>query len=382
MFPRAAQFLAILTLLSLCGPVLPWRKRGPAAAPAFSFAWVLAACAAAAVALTAASLASFDLPHGDWDAWSIWNVKARFLAHADWWRHAVTPGARSHPDYPLLLPALVSVVGRPDLVALFFAAAGATALAVSVWRLRGTALAALAVLTLAVSTNYLTQVPSQYADVPLSVLMLVALAALVSEDWHAAGFAAGAAAFTKNEGLVFALAFLAAAAIVRRDRFHWIAAGALPGLVVTIWFKLAYAPASEYAGQSLGKLFEGARWSAILSRIPDQLWNLGMGVGHPLLMMAVLAAGLRFALPLSREWKAAAAVIGVQLTGYLAAYLITPNDLAWQLDTSMHRLAAQVWPSMLLLFFMALRAPDSIAGAAAESSGNTKPERRKKKAHA
>jgi hypothetical protein len=46
----------------------------------FRYTWVLAGLCALALALTAASLASFDLPHGDWDAWSIWNLRAKFLA--------------------------------------------------------------------------------------------------------------------------------------------------------------------------------------------------------------------------------------------------------------------------------------------------------------
>ena len=48
--------------------------------------------------------------HGEWDAWSIWNLKARFIfrggAH---WRDAFSSVLGfSHPDYPLLIPLSVA----------------------------------------------------------------------------------------------------------------------------------------------------------------------------------------------------------------------------------------------------------------------------------
>ena len=32
------------------------------------------------------------------------------------------------------------------------------------------------------------------------------------------------------------------------------------------------------------------------------------------------------------------------LAGYCAVFVATPYDLQWQLDTSMYRLLAQIWP--------------------------------------
>jgi hypothetical protein len=48
-------------------------------------------------------------PHGTFDAFGIWNARARFLARAgsDWGR-AFLVDARSHPDYPLLQPLTVA----------------------------------------------------------------------------------------------------------------------------------------------------------------------------------------------------------------------------------------------------------------------------------
>ena len=159
---------------------------------------------------------------------------------------------------------------------------------------------------------------------------------------------------------------LVVAALRRRAALVPLVCGMAPGLTIMAWFKISHAPASEYAGASLASLFQPGRWVAIFGELVKELWNLGIGIGHPLLMLAVLAFGLRFA-PLHRVWKLAAAVTGCQMLGYLGAYLLTPADLNWQLSTSMNRLLAQVWPSILLLFFTALRPPESPAGSSEKS---------------
>jgi hypothetical protein len=40
------------------------------------------------------------------------------------------------------------------------------------------------------------------------------------------------------------------------------------------------------------------------------------------------------------------------LAGLFAVYVITPKDLAWQLQFSLDRLLLQLWPSALLAFFL------------------------------
>jgi hypothetical protein len=51
----------------------------------------------------------------------------------------------------------------------------------------------------------------------------------------------------------------------------------------------------------------------------------------------------------------------VMLAGYIGVFLITPFDLVWQLQTSLYRLLAQLWPSFLLAAFAIMSAPESIA---------------------
>jgi hypothetical protein len=359
----AASLMGSGTVLLVGMGALAWFGRSMVAAEdvmvrPFRYTWVLAGLCAVALALTAASVASFDLPHGDWDAWSIWNLRAKFLAAPENWRHAVSPlSFRSHPDYPLLTPA-VAAHFSPALLAMIFFGAVAAVLISTVALLRGAASGWLAGLAFAASAGYITQAPSQYADIPLSAFVLCALASLWQPKHpfmlFGAGLFAGFAAFTKNEGIVFAVALLGVVAVMWRAAILPVLCGALPGLATTAWFKFAYAPPSEYLSGS----FQPGRLIAIFGEFFNELWNMGIGAGHPLLVLGVLGFGLRFS-PVSRIWKIAAAVVGIQIVSYFGAYLVTPNDFKWQLGTSMNRLLAQVWPSILLLFFMALTPPES-----------------------
>jgi len=70
---------------------------------------LIAACFGIVVLVSAVSLAYWVLlmPHGGWDAWAIWNLRARFIFRAgESWPQAF--GAfMPHTDYPLLIPLSV-----------------------------------------------------------------------------------------------------------------------------------------------------------------------------------------------------------------------------------------------------------------------------------
>src|SRR5262249_48044102 len=74
--------------------------------------WILRAGFAATVLVAlAAVIASLRAsPHGDWDAWAIWNQHARFLFRGGdrgAWR-AMFAIEWAQPDYPLLMPAAMA----------------------------------------------------------------------------------------------------------------------------------------------------------------------------------------------------------------------------------------------------------------------------------
>jgi hypothetical protein len=67
--------------------------------------WGVLSCAAVSFILV-----SLRTPHGEEDAWEIWNLRARFLARAtNHWRGAfVSNPSLTHLDYPLLLPITIA----------------------------------------------------------------------------------------------------------------------------------------------------------------------------------------------------------------------------------------------------------------------------------
>ena len=56
---------------------------------------------------------------------------------------------------------------------------------------------------------------------------------------------------------------------------------------------------------------------------------------------------------------ALAILLGV-LAGYFGIYLITPNDLDWQLQSSLGRLFVHVWPLAVVATVIGLRPPEEM----------------------
>jgi len=65
--------------------------------------------------------------------------------------------------------------------------------------------------------------------------------------------------------------------------------------------------------------------------------------------------------------------VALMLAGDFAVYVLLPNDVNWQMSTSLDRLFLQLWPAGLFAFFMAANVPQLAAKPAAEKS---KPARR------
>ncbi|HSB15103.1 MAG TPA: hypothetical protein VLE22_11640 [Bryobacteraceae bacterium] len=330
--------------------------------------------------------------HGDWDAWSTWNVRAKFLAaDGEEWRNAWSPLlAKTHPDYPLLLPGFVARAWRyggketPPAVpaaAAFLFFAGTFAVLVSGFAvLRSTSLGLLAGCILLASTGFLSQGTSQYADVPMGFYILgtVVLLSLTHEAAECranvlalAGATASLAAWTKNEGLLFLACSVAGICIAqprsRRVRttarlLAWFIFGSLPGLLVTLWFKLALAPnvnplTKQSVFEAMSRLAEADRYFTIARALLSELLMLGDPWTHPLLLLAILAATLRFIPePERRGYPLVAEVtLALLVAGSAGAYLTTPS----RLSISLGRIFAQVWPAAILLVLAALRPPEA-----------------------
>jgi hypothetical protein len=364
--------------------------------PGFRWTWLLALAFGIVLVMTWGRLIQMAtaLPVGEWDAWAIWNLRAKFLAGPNGaWHYALSPLLNgSHPDYPLLLSAFVARVWRaggavdptrgivdtlaPTLTALVFFAALIALLVSAVALLRGTASALLAGLVILSTTSLLVWAPAQYADVPLAFYYLSAIALLFlaaspisGGRWPLlwAGVCGSLAAWTKNEGIAFLVTILivfVAFTFWRQrgaGRAGWLLAGAAPGVLLALWLKFFLAPAVDplvtQGTSGLARLHDASRYAEVAKGLFSNLLHLGSGVAHPLILLAILGILLGWHLEEPYRLPALIATTGLALVflSYCGVYLVTPYGLAWQVQSSFDRLILQVWPSFLLLFFVLLR---------------------------
>jgi hypothetical protein len=344
------------------------------------------------------------IPHGGWDGFAIWNSHARYLYRMgqSWQDHLQNT---FHGDYPLLLPSMVVRLwryageGAPELGGLFgvlFPFCGIFLLGAVLAELRGVRAGLLMASVLLTTPVYLYQSTHQEADVPLSVFFLgtVALLCLYFEREEKdrgllvlAGFMAGCAAWTKNEGLLFILAVVVVLLLpvfwkphVTVRRLGLISAGLLLPLAVHVFFKVAIAPPNDLTGnRNYAELAQKAltvdRHAIVFGNILEKSWEFGGSGIHPAIPIVAFfsLAGIDRRALRRPAWRAGAAILGFVLAGYYWVYVLTPHqDLVWHLNSSLSRLLVQLWPSVILLAGLATR-QRQIEKAAPTSSGSAGP---------
>jgi hypothetical protein len=351
----------------------------------------LLALLGAGVAVLAAGLVLVRVlaePEGSWDALAIWNLRARFLLVGEGRQFLRAFSlCNTHPDYPLLVPACVAqgwrwlgetpVVGAGIGALFLLSTSAATGLFVA--RRRGNATGLGAALVLLGAPKLAELAAYQNADVPLAsfvVLSLGLVALSLEEDERRrerlalAGFAAGLAAWTKNEGGLFLAGLVLGLALVRiapgeerRARLRRVGdfiAGALPPLAALAWFKLALAPPNDIVGALPGawtKVVDPSRPRLIAGAVLHDLTSparWGPGV-----LVSPIVVGVFAREPRRRPAVLAGAVLLLVATvGFFFVYLVTPWPLAWHIDKSLDRLVAQVLPAWVMVAFLALPAVD------------------------
>ncbi len=321
---RSYVLCELLVLLALVGLFVLARRRNAAqtfharsarGAASLRDDWLLAVafCVAAAAALAAIGIGMDRVPYGDWDAWGVYNLRARSIYRGGYdWRDGFSGLLwASHPDYPPLLPLCVvrawiyaegEPMAAPRLIGGVFMVATMGLVPSAIAALRGRPQACIAGVVLLGNTYLIRHAISQYADVPLMFFFAAAVALLVLHDEVAheegagalalAGLAAGLAAWTKNEGLLFLIALLVAHfAVVARARglgayagqLRPLAAGLLPVLAILIDFKSTLAPPSDLVGLVTGQ--------SVLAKLLDP--NRYFTIVGELLQRAPLREGLR-----------------------------------------------------------------------------------------
>jgi hypothetical protein len=321
-------------------------------------------------------------PHGNEDAWFIWNLDARFIYLAKDWRILYAPGGPGwHPDYPLLVSLNVVsgwvVLGQDSpriqmAVTTLFTLVLPGILFSGLSLLKDTKQAALATIVLLASPLIINDGISQQADIPvagfiLASLVLVALYFKTRESnlLLLAGLTTSLTAWAKNEGFLFIfvstallIVFLATQGQIRVIKKYAIGV-AIP-LAVILLFKLTLPVANDlFAKNDLAQLLDWNRYTYILLNIFQVTASLGGWASVSLPAILFIYAMLTwFDCPDLLILKFIGLALLAQLAGYFVIYLLTPHDLTWHVETSLGRLFLQLFPAGLCLFFYATKSPD------------------------
>ncbi len=178
----ASAFMVLLAdavVLLLLAFLVRWRRvrTAPAGAPdagpnpPYRWTWLLVLVFGACllpVLLTFMEVVQAN-PYGDWDAWAIWNLRAKYLAGpGETWRYAVSPLLTlTHPDYPLLTSGFIAHAWKagggqptttiPIATALLFSGSALALLVASLALLRGPSLGLLAGMVVLANVPFLKQ---------------------------------------------------------------------------------------------------------------------------------------------------------------------------------------------------------------------------------
>lgn len=379
----ASMWIAVagLTLLARRAAANAPQTQSPRAATddrPFAFAAGLLAIATLGIAALWFVATSAVYPHGEWDAWAQWNLRARFFFRGfedgTWLNAFASVLAWSHPDYPMLVPMSVArlwlyagseTVAVPIVFGGLLAAATVATAAVSVAQTRGAARGCLAAAVLLACPSLVRYSAAQCADIAIAFYLLCAfvLWSRANEDpenrsyWILAGTAVALAGWTKNEGLAGVGIFVILVAAERWWRTRslrpaaLVLAGAAPVLLVIVAFKLTLAPPSYFtAEQSLAQaaasLVDGGRVRLVATAFARELWVTGASTIGVVPFLAVFAVIRGLESRPSAASLAAVAAMLLLLVIYAAAYVVTPKDLAWQLQTSLDRLVLHAVPTL------------------------------------
>jgi hypothetical protein len=353
---------------------------------------------AAGLALAAAGAAFLGMlrrqPHGEWDAWMNWDLRARMIFRGgEAWRAAFSDMIPwSHPDYPLMVQSLVvrswlyaggETLGGPALVAGAFTFGTVVLLGTALAALRSASQGLVAGLVLLSTPFFIVHGASFYGDVPIGLFLLATFVCLALDGRHGeatrrfavlAGAAAGFAMWTKNEGVTFVPAIGAGILVsglvsgwpATRRRLTGFGLGLFPMLLVAASFKLRLAPRNDLVAtlgieRTIDWLTDPRRYYLTLREFVTHLGAFGyngFGSATWLLLAYLLAMGIgRRAV--DRTWtKMAAVVLVLMLAIHYVVFVAMAYDLPRLLSSSLDRLLLQLWPSALFLLFMAVRTPE------------------------
>jgi len=311
--------------------------------------------------------------YGNWDAFAMWNLHAKFFYHPELWKHLFTSKlSYSALDYPMMLPSIVAffwnAVGSmsPSVPVLF---AYGVMLAIPLYtyfalRDEGLKWLPLVALVIFVTDNNFKQIAtSQCADSLLSLLILMVfvqyekLKGLINDRAYLLGFICASCAWVKNEGLVFYLLFTAGFILSNYRHVPVLKkylTGAIVPTLVLVSFKVFFAPANDLISADNKQLFSLSvvltDWSRYATIFKFWLNTLVSNYIYAILLIfAAFVVNRRFFASMP------AVILALLLLGYFIIYLVTPHDLSWHLYTSLYRIFQHIYPALIYLVLLGFK---------------------------
>ena len=376
--------LAIVLVVLMSVILIRWHtfKKIQFSIPAFT-TWIDKALLAGVFVSILISIVSFFLtmlihPHGSEDAWSNWNLIARYIHGSQDMTNALSYIASSvFPGYPFMIGLGVAngwifvddVTTRvPIAVSALFTYSIPGILFFTLTEIKGYRFASMA--TILVSSAWLAQAGSAlYSDIPIASLCL-ATGAFISLHHHLkspelltlAGFTAGFAAWTKNDGIPFTFfATLLAILIALHEKdkkifLKFLIGLAFPAVVLGIYKLFLAAPGDivSTVNSPLTRLLDFSRFQIVFKHFVVTTSSYGSPpIGYVWVLLAIaLAFGVNFR---SKGTQYLAFLLFFQYSAYFLVYMITPLDLQWHLNTSMGRVLTHLMPLLTLFVFLSLR---------------------------
>ena len=272
---------------------------------------------------------------GSYDAWAIWNVKARaiYFHGFDIIRNPIF----HHPDYPPLLPVieagLLKVFGDTPYV--FVAVQGgllAALLLIPRWKWWTLLIVGV------IAVQYALH---QYADLFIALMVLISAILYEKKRPLLLGISLGICLFVKNEGMVIALAFLLMQILVERKLPLRTMAALIPfAFGLALYKAWVGAPSEFFDDGSLQRALDLSRQQLLIPYMFATAF-LHFNFAVPVVLVISLLKGIRLRLtPLL-------IVCFLTLVGYWATYTITPLDLGWHLEMSYDRLLFHILPTIV-----------------------------------
>lgn len=314
--------------------------------------------------------------YGDWDAWSFWNYRARYLVAAQThWKEIFL--FNDQAKHPWLLPYWTvfgwTWIGGESYYFTFFNAQMFTLVLMAtvffsvVYLTRSDRAALYATIWLISIPYFIIHSMSQYAEVltaGLIVLNIVWLARVLEtycvKDGLILGLMLGVMAFSKDEGMLSALLIVVLVLyFLRHDKRvrTWVLSGLAVASIPVVWVKFwMLAAPSGVNRMSVAHVFEAKRWYMV-SNYFLHTWLKSYHGGGYLCLLGILVS--YFVLPLNIKDRLMLWFLILYTAVFYFLYVTVDGHLYWRLLSTADRIVYLVMPLLIVFLFYRIFRPDA-----------------------